>query len=230
MFEQNQVWLGIATPLTEPWHSSVKKQIDCKSGGLWKEVTDCVSICFLHHGAASAPLLVWCLLCCSAMFAQAGKQTSVWPSAPLDFAQANNLRGQTSVCRNHWFPFQYCIVNIVLSCSVWVSRMEYYREPKILKHSPTIQYPIDLFIPPALHNMNYEHFQLTIFLAPMEKLQRQTAFQWSLLHCDLMQLRELYGLAILGVPASLVQLCLFCLAIQTAGLVEACAVGYSTFS
>lgn len=50
--------------------------------------------------------------------------------------------------------------------------------------------------------------------------KRQRVVEWSLRHCDLMQLRELYGLIVLGLPASLVQLCLFCFIIKAADILE----------
>ena len=51
--------------------------------------------------------------------------------------------------------------------------------------------------------------------------RRRAALQWALEHCDLMQLRELYGFVLLGLPASLVQLRCFCFVTQAAGTVQA---------
>ena len=50
--------------------------------------------------------------------------------------------------------------------------------------------------------------------------QRRMALERALHHCDPMQLRELYGLAVLGVPAPVVKLCLFSLIIGAANVVE----------
>ena len=50
--------------------------------------------------------------------------------------------------------------------------------------------------------------------------QRRMALERALQHCDPMRLRELYGLAVLGVPAAVVKLCLFSVIIGAANVVE----------